>query len=80
MLGVLLVIIRAVVVCQHWIWEVEPCKKFIQIEKLQSRELNVHAWQTSFSVIFLLDKIKVPKFINILHLKQDPRPLHQQRS
>ena len=56
------------------------CKKSLQKEKLQPRELNVCAWQTSFSAIFLLNKIIEPKFINNPHLKEDPWLLCRQRS
>ena len=58
----------------------QHCKKSVQKEKLQSRELNVCAWQTSFSALFLLNKIAVPKFINNPHSKQDLWPLDQRRS
>ena len=37
-------------------------KKSIQKEKLQPREGNVFARQTSFSVIFVLNKITAPTF------------------
>ena len=58
----------------------QRCKKSIQKEKIQYRELNACAWQTSFSAIFLLNKITVPKFINNPPSKQDSQPLRQQRS
>ena len=53
---------------------------FFYIESQESRELSVCVWQMSFSALFLLNEIMVPKFINNSHLKQNPRPLHQQRS
>ena len=35
----------------------QRCKMSVQKEKLQSRERNVYARQTSFSAIFLVNKI-----------------------
>ena len=57
----------------------QRCKKSVQKEKLQSRKLKLCARQTSFSAIFLLDKITAPKFLKNPHLKQDLRPLRQWR-
>ena len=34
--------------------------------------------QTSFSAIFILNKITVPIFL-VIYIRQDPQPLHQQR-
>ena len=44
------------------------CWKFVQKEKLQSGELNVCAWQTSFSAIFVLNKIK-QSILQITHIR-----------
>ena len=48
--------------------------KSVQKEKLQSRERNVCARQTSFSVMFLLNKIKALIFqkIHIRNKNLDP--------
>ena len=46
----------------------ERCKKYVQKEKLQSRERNVCTQQTSFSAIFVLNKITAPIF-QIIHIR-----------
>ena len=45
----------------------QRCKKSVQNNKLQSREQNVCVRQTSFSSIFLLNKITMPIF-QIIHI------------
>ena len=45
---------------------------FFNTESQESRELSVCVWQMSFSALFLLNEIMVPKFINNSHLKQNP--------
>ena len=45
---------------------------FFYRESQESRELSVCVWQMSFSALFLLNEIMVPKFINNSHLKQNP--------
>ena len=58
------------------------CKKSIQKEKLQSREQNVCAQWTSFSAIFILNKIRAPT-LQIIHVRNktlDPCISGQQRS
>ena len=50
------------------------CKKSVQKEKLQFREQNVWARQTSFSVIFLFNKTTTPIF-QIIHMRNKPTTL-----
>ena len=56
----------------------ERCKNYVQKEKLQSRERDVCARQTSFSAIFVFNKITAPIF-QITHIPNKTLGREEQR-